>query len=300
MYGIWNELSPTPCSTIRPSRMPTEVGLRLRALLAGGRVAEEAAAVAPVGDEAEAAPRAVGAVELVMEDDPQAGVAAVELVDVLVQGVASPDRPRQGAVKDYVLSVNLVHERLVVLAKGTHEAPRDRSLTRHRTSPPRSTCKVLSRIMTLSQGPTRVRRRRLTRAERQDLTRSHLLDAALHVCARRGIHGAGVEEIADRAGYSTGAIYSNFDGKEGLLLALFEERLEPRIRELAAPLIDAPTAAEQAEAVAEFTRGLLDEERQYLLLLCEFWSYAARSARLRRRFARVRRDRRAAIETMIE
>jgi AcrR family transcriptional regulator len=154
--------------------------------------------------------------------------------------------------------------------------------------------------MTLSQGPTRVRRRRLTRAERQDLTRSHLLDAALHVCARRGIHGAGVEEIADRAGYSTGAIYSNFDGKEGLLLALFEERLEPRIRELAAPLIDAPTAAEQAEAVAEFTRGLLDEERQYLLLLCEFWSYAARSARLRRRFARVRRDRRAAIETMIE
>ncbi|HYY22422.1 MAG TPA: helix-turn-helix domain-containing protein [Thermoleophilaceae bacterium] len=132
------------------------------------------------------------------------------------------------------------------------------------------------------------------------MTRSRLLDAALQVCARRGIHAASVEEIADRAGYSTGAIYSNYDGKEGLLLALFEERLEPRIRQLGEPLIDAATAAEQAEAMAKFTRELLNEERPYLLLLCEFWSYAARSPRLRRRFARVRRERRAAIEAMIE
>lgn len=143
-------------------------------------------------------------------------------------------------------------------------------------------------------------RRRPTRAERQADTRRRLLDAAVAVCSERGLHAAGVEEIAERAGFSTGAIYSNFAGKDDLLLTVFEQRLEPRLRELAAPLIEASTAAEQGRAGGEFMRAMLAEERSYLLLLCEFWSYAARDGRVRRRFAAVRRARRAAIESMID
>jgi AcrR family transcriptional regulator len=155
-------------------------------------------------------------------------------------------------------------------------------------------------VIESSARSTQVRRGRPTRAERRAETRSRLLDAAVEVCARRGLHGAGVEEIAERAGYSTGAIYSNFHGKDDLLLAVFEHRLEPRLQALATPLIEAHTAKQQGEATRGFIRALLNEERRYLVLLCEFWGYAAREARIRRRFARVRRNRRAAIEEMIE
>lgn len=41
--------------------------------------------------------------------------------------------------------------------------------------------------------------------------------------AQKGFHGASLDEIADAAGFTKGAIYSNFDSKEGLLLAVVEE-----------------------------------------------------------------------------
>jgi AcrR family transcriptional regulator len=63
------------------------------------------------------------------------------------------------------------------------------------------------------------------RDEQKALTRRRLLDAAETVFARRGFHGASVEEIAREAGATTGAVYSNFAGKEDLFLALFEERI---------------------------------------------------------------------------
>jgi AcrR family transcriptional regulator len=139
-----------------------------------------------------------------------------------------------------------------------------------------------------------------TRSERQAETRARLLDAAVEVCAERGLRQARVEEIAARAGYSTGAIYSNFAGKDDLLLAVFEQRLEPRLRALATPLIEARTAAEQAGQSGELIRVMLAQERSYLLLLCEFWAYAAREPGVRERFAKIRRGRRAVIQAMIE
>ena len=42
--------------------------------------------------------------------------------------------------------------------------------------------------------------------------------------ARRGFHGASVEEVADVAGYTKGAVYSNFAGKDDLFLAVLESR----------------------------------------------------------------------------
>jgi AcrR family transcriptional regulator len=51
---------------------------------------------------------------------------------------------------------------------------------------------------------------RLSRAEQQQRTRAALLDAAGEVFAERGFQGASVEAIAERAGFSRGAFYSNF------------------------------------------------------------------------------------------
>ena len=63
-------------------------------------------------------------------------------------------------------------------------------------------------------------RQRLTRAEAKSRTRQLLLDAAASVFARKGYVGASVEEIAETAGFSIGAVYSNFGSKEELFLEL--------------------------------------------------------------------------------
>src|SRR5436309_3192293 len=67
------------------------------------------------------------------------------------------------------------------------------------------------------------------RDEQRALTRTRLLEAAQRVFARRGFHGSSVEEIAREAGATTGAIYSNFAGKEDLFLALFEEHVASQV-----------------------------------------------------------------------
>ena len=58
---------------------------------------------------------------------------------------------------------------------------------------------------------------RLTRAERKELTRELLLDAAIEVFAQRGYHGASLEDVAAAAGFTKGAVYSNFETQGGPL-----------------------------------------------------------------------------------
>jgi AcrR family transcriptional regulator len=71
----------------------------------------------------------------------------------------------------------------------------------------------------------------LTRKERQERTRELLVAAASRVFARRGYHQATVEEIAAEAGFSTGAVYSNFSGKEELFLSLADLQVSERVAE---------------------------------------------------------------------
>src|SRR5918999_4290675 len=71
-----------------------------------------------------------------------------------------------------------------------------------------------------------------SQAERRRVTRRRLLDTAAVVFARRGFAAASVDEIAREAGYSTGAIYWHFKGKDDLFLAMAEEFAIDRVREL--------------------------------------------------------------------
>ena len=59
-----------------------------------------------------------------------------------------------------------------------------------------------------------------------DARRARLLDAARTVFAEAGIEGASVREIAKKAGYTPGAIYSYFESKEAIYGALLGESLE--------------------------------------------------------------------------
>lgn len=123
------------------------------------------------------------------------------------------------------------------------------------------------------------------REEQKALTRRRLLDSAEAVFARRGFHGASVDEIAREAGATSGALYSNFSGKEDLFLALFEERIATDVGDYADILAAGETLEEQARGAADHWMAILGERPDYFPLLIEFWAYAVREPRLRERFA---------------
>jgi AcrR family transcriptional regulator len=123
------------------------------------------------------------------------------------------------------------------------------------------------------------------RGERRLITRAEVLDAAERVFARDGLRGASVEKIALEAGYSTGAIYSSFKGKEDLFLALVEERIDPRLaRVYEAAEAELAAGAPPLEAARRFV-WMLRHERDAILLLIDFWGHAVRDPTAAERFA---------------
>src|ERR1700692_3974400 len=66
-------------------------------------------------------------------------------------------------------------------------------------------------------------RKRLTREQSKAVTRATLIAVGRTHFLRYGLGGAVAEKIAEDAGYSRGALYSNFDGKEELFVAVIHE-----------------------------------------------------------------------------
>jgi AcrR family transcriptional regulator len=122
--------------------------------------------------------------------------------------------------------------------------------------------------------------RRLTRSEKQAQTRAQLIEAAAGVFARRGFQAATVEEIAEQAGYSHGAVYSNFAGKEELFLAVFEQYMTQRIAEVAQASEIEGTFAQRARAAADQWMQRFSQDRATFLLHLEFMIHAARNPHL--------------------
>jgi AcrR family transcriptional regulator len=143
-------------------------------------------------------------------------------------------------------------------------------------------------------GPRLDRRTRSARAQGRE-ARDELLAAALRVFARRGYREAGVDEIAAEAGYSKGALYWHFAGKEDLLLTLLEERIDAPMRDKVALLASAPPERDMSvEAAREFARQL-EGERDAMLLEREYWSLAIRDPELRARYAERQKELRDAL-----
>ncbi len=90
---------------------------------------------------------------------------------------------------------------------------------------------------------------RLTRAEQQRRTHGDLLEAGREVFLRRGFLAATVEEIAADAGYTRGAVYKHFGGKEGLWLAIIEAGAEGHLQGLREALAGATTRDEVIAAL---------------------------------------------------
>lgn len=123
--------------------------------------------------------------------------------------------------------------------------------------------------------------------EKQARTRAELLATAAKVFARRGYNGASIEEIAEQAGYSHGAVYSNFDGKADLFLAVFEEYMAERARELAATQVDIgedDPLELRARALADQWMERFAQDRESFVLHMEFIAHAGRDPELAVRF----------------
>jgi AcrR family transcriptional regulator len=143
------------------------------------------------------------------------------------------------------------------------------------------------------------RRTRAARAQGRE-ARDQLLTAALRVFARRGYGQAGVDEIAAEAGYSKGALYWHFSGKEDVLLSLLEERVDAPMREMVALLESAPPDRDMSvEATREFARQLRDQ-REALLIDREHWSLAIRDPVLRASYVERQAEFRRALASALE
>lgn len=119
---------------------------------------------------------------------------------------------------------------------------------------------------------------RVTREERKRRTRATLIEAAAEVFARRGFGAARVEEIAERAELTTGALYAHFASKQDLFLAVFEEFAAVRARQV-------EDSAGSLRSGADQWMRMLDEQPWRFWLHLEFASYAIDDAELRERFA---------------
>ena len=125
-----------------------------------------------------------------------------------------------------------------------------------------------------------------TRAERQARTREELVAAAERLFREQGFHATSVEAVAEAAGYTKGAVYSNFAGKEDLFFAAYEKRVDERTAELTALIERAPSAnAALRSAVA----GIERRADGWTAVFFEFWAHVLRHPEHRARFAAAHR-----------
>ena len=144
------------------------------------------------------------------------------------------------------------------------------------------------------------RPRRMTRAEAKARTRKLLLEAAARTFARKGYAGASVEEIAEDAGFSIGALYSNFSGKEELFVALMTERANSRVSDTAHVLGEQFLPGNDAwTALGQQMVDVADKDMELAALQAEFWLYAVRHPEVLETFSAEARSRRVPLERLI-
>jgi AcrR family transcriptional regulator len=135
---------------------------------------------------------------------------------------------------------------------------------------------------------------RPSRSTTQAQTRERLLDAAERAFAAEGFGGASLDRIAEAAGFTRGAVYSNFADKADLFVAVLDRRLDRRHAEVADAMLAArdPDAFVAALRSPAWTAGREDAMRQWLMLRDEFRLFALRNPSAAERLARYDRRQR--------
>jgi AcrR family transcriptional regulator len=124
-----------------------------------------------------------------------------------------------------------------------------------------------------------------TRAERQARTRSDLIDAAERLFTAQGFHATSLDAVAAEAGFTKGAVYSNFASKEDLFFALYERRVDARVAEFESIIEAAPTPREGIERIIPGNGDRPQASDGWMAVFFEFWAHVLRHPELRERFA---------------
>jgi AcrR family transcriptional regulator len=125
---------------------------------------------------------------------------------------------------------------------------------------------------------------RLTRPQQVERNRDRVLGAARQVFSDAGYARASLDAIAERAGFSKGVVYSQFDSKADLFLALLEQRIAARAAENLAAVEQQDPRAALAVMLRIADRGTR-EERHWQRALIEFRAQASYDKALTRRYA---------------
>ncbi len=120
----------------------------------------------------------------------------------------------------------------------------------------------------------------------------------MSVFASQGFAGATIDAIADAAGFTKGAVYSNFGSKDDLFFALLDQQIAYR-RDVVTALVDAAAERPTMHAVGELLMRELLDNRDWQLLFIEYWLRAMRDPLVRQRFVEHRRAVRTSIEDAV-
>ena len=131
---------------------------------------------------------------------------------------------------------------------------------------------------------------------RRNEVRSRVLQAAGKVFAERGFAAASLDQVAAAAGFTKGAVYSNFGSKDELFLALMTDEVARRVDVVESALRE---TTHLADALAAVGTELSRREATWQLLYLEFWQRAVRDPDVRRAFVASRRDLRTRIADVV-
>jgi AcrR family transcriptional regulator len=120
---------------------------------------------------------------------------------------------------------------------------------------------------------------RMTRAESQAQTRAQLVATAKRLFFQDGYHPTSLEKVADAAGYSKGAVYSNFRNKDELCTAVLDEIRAERLAEVL-EIIARPDTPSRIEALRDWADRVIGDPG-WTSLEVEFAVHARRNEQLR-------------------
>ena len=142
-------------------------------------------------------------------------------------------------------------------------------------------------------------RKRLTREDSRELTTQRLLDAAQKLIAKKGLSATSVEDIAEAAGYTRGAFYSNFSGKGDLFIELLRrDHLNTRAELTSLRSDEIPLEYIQERARALYGRLYYDSES--FMNWTEARMLAARDTKFRAKLHALVAEKRAEVADFIE
>jgi len=140
---------------------------------------------------------------------------------------------------------------------------------------------------------------RLNREESQARTRNLLIEAARREIVKKGFAQASVRDIADAAGFSQGAFYSNFPDKEAILLELVQRHQSEERAKIEAALSQAPDDAAKAMAGIERWAATVNSDADFAVLAIELQLQALRSPSFAQGYNELNRKHRRALGLLV-